>query len=804
MRMRSFLFLSLLIFSSSQAQSTFYSRNDILSAPSSSFNDGLIGFANPANLGFLRQTETRFAWTSDEGKSGGFNNWGFFSGGPGLGFGMYRQNIGDYKVTDYRISTAFGSDAFSTGISYGWSGGDKAMFNREKILSTGSIIRPNRFLSLGLLGNFSLQSNNKEGVGELAVRPFGSPALTLFADGVIQNGVKLKDADWSAGAAVQLVEGLHIVGRYFDSKAATVGLSFSFGRGGISTQSHLDNDNNHMYNSYVVRSGQLRPSFVNKMVPKKSAVLPLNLSGRIDYISFSLFDDNVIKFSTLLKNIKAAANDPTIGAIAVNFSSTVVLPEMAWEVREALKEAQDAGVKIIAFFENASMTNYHLASVADVIVMDPEGILQLPGYVMSRTYMKGTLDKLGIGFDEWRFFKYKSAFENFSRDSFSEADREQRQNYIDSQYELVRKEVGESRGLSELEFDKTVDESMLFTSDLALKKNLVDTLGRWTDLDEILEKILHKSMNKTAPKMLYSNALVKDEWGPKPTIALVYALGECSMNKGIKARWLEKEILKLEKNDNVKAIVFRADSPGGSAMASDLVAQALKKCKAKKPVIITQGQVAGSGGYWISMYGDEIIAGPNTITGSIGVIGGWVWDKGFSDKLGMTFDKVQRGAHADALAGVRLPLIGLQVPARNLTLEEREKIEKFILTMYDSFTAKVAAGRNISVDKVREIAQGHFYSGLDGKKVGLVDRIGGLMTAIAVAKERAGISPDEEINLVEIPKNKGLFDLPLPGVSIKQKVTEDPILRYIQLLTENPGQPLFMMTPDSYPIIENK
>ena len=795
-------FLPIIAFA--QSVSNFYSQTDILMAPSSAFNNGLVGFANPANMAMLRQPDMRFAWTTDGPDAGTFNNWGLFAGGPGLGFGMYRQDFGDYNVTDYKVSTAFGSDVFSAGLSYGWSGGDKALAGRERTLTTGSLYRPNRFLSVGLIGNFSLQSDRKEGIGELAVRPLGSPLLTLFADGVLENGTAFKDANWSTGAAVQVIQGISLVGRYFDTKIATVGISFDFGRSGISAQSHMDRDNNQVYSSYMVRSGQLQPSVFNKLVPKKSAVLPINLKGQVDYLSFSLFDEGNIKFSTLLKNIDAAAKDPQIGAIAINLSASAILPEHTWEIREALKDAQSKGVKIVAFVDRASITQYHLASVADVIVMDPEGLLTLPGYAMSRTYLKGTLEKLGIGFEEWRFFKYKSAMETFSRDSFSDADREQRQDYIDSQYELARKDICESRDFSETEFDSIVDDNMMFTSKLALESELVDTLARWSDFDEIMKNICSRSMRKVDAGDLVPNALVKDQWGPRPTIALVYALGECAMDSGIRGRWLEQEILKLENDDNVKAIVFRADSPGGDAMASDLVAQALKKVKAKKPVIVTQGQVAGSGGYWISMYGDEIIAGPNTITGSIGVIGGWVWDKGFGDKLGMTSDKVKRGAHADYASGVMLPILGLQIPERNLTIEEHDKIEKFIREMYDNFVAKVADGRNMSKEEIYRIAEGHFYSGIDGKEIGLVDKIGGLMTAIAVAKAKAGISPDEEINLVEIPNNKGLFDLPIPFVSIKQKVQQDPVLRYIQLLTENPGEPLFMMTPDTYPKLKEK
>jgi protease-4 len=160
-------------------------------------------------------------------------------------------------------------------------------------------------------------------------------------------------------------------------------------------------------------------------------------------------------------------------------------------------------------------------------------------------------------------------------------------------------------------------------------------------------------------------------WGELPRIAVVYALGECAMDSGIKARTLSKEVDALVEDSGIEAIVFRVDSPGGDAMASDLVAEALKKAKGKKPVIVTQGAVAASGGYWLSMYGDKIVAAPHTITGSIGVIGGWFYNAGLKEKLGMTTDRVQAGDHADIGFGMVLPFLGLGVPDRNLTEWER-------------------------------------------------------------------------------------------------------------------------------------
>jgi len=785
-----------------QAIPGYYSRSSFLFAPPGSFQDGLVGFTNPANLRMIKMFESRFFWSTDGTDLATFNDWGFFTGVRGLGFGMLRQNIGGVKINDYKISSGFGSDAMAMGLAYGWSTGDNYALGREKFLTVSTLIRPFRYLSAGIIGNFSLEGKDREGIMEIGIRPLGTPRVTLFADGALQKDTRLTDAPWSAGAAIQFVPGINLVGRYFDNEAFTVGLTINFGMAGVGTQAHFDSKQNHAYNSYMVRSGGMQPSIFPALFQKNKQYLPINLKGRVDYQKYILFDKKTHRLMDILNTIRAAKNDPRISLLALNLSAIRVLPEHAWEIRKALKNAQKAGKKVVIFIDNAGMTTYHLASVADYIVLDPQGSIQLPGFIMGRTYLKGTLDKLGLGFDEWRFFKYKSAAEALSREDMSEPDREQRQAYIDDWYELVRQDVCQGRNLTPENFDKLVDEEIFFLPDRAQELGLVDTLARWSAIDDVLKNFSGRRLRKTSPMLLLDNTLPSRQWGEKPKIAVVYGLGICAMDEGIRARWLERVFLQLANKKSVKAVVFRVDSPGGDGMASDLVAEALKKCSEKKPVIISQGQVAGSGGYWISMYGDTIVAGPNTITGSIGVIGGWLYDKGFSDKIGMSSDHVQRGAHADLGFGIRLPFIGAQVPARNLTPEERKKVEHLIKKFYDIFVEKVANGRGMPVEEVRKIAEGHFYSGTDGKQVGLVDEIGGLMTALAIAQQRAGISPEEEIEIIEIPKYKGLFQIKVPSFPVQSEIKNDPVLQYIRMVTEHPGQPLPLLLPGSYPTID--
>lgn len=789
-------------FSLAQPLPSYYSRNTFLMSSPAAFGDGLVGFVNPANLAFLNKMETRFYWSTEGTDASSFNDWGYFSGVRGLSFGMSRQNIGGVHMKDYRISTGFGSRGFALGFGYGWSKGDFDALGRERLLTTGAIMRPSRYLSLGLLGNFSLESNAREGVAEIGVRPFGSPRLTLFADGALQKGERLEDAPWSAGAALQLASGVNLVGRSFKGEAFTLGLALNFGRSEIAAQSHFDANQNHAFNSYMLRLGSRQPSFTDALAQRNNRYLPLMLKGRVDYHKFIFGDENTHRFLEILQSIRAAAKDPRTGVIALNLSRAQLLPEHAWEIRAELQHARDSGKKIFVFIDNAEMTTYHLASVADKIFMDPEGTLMLEGYRLGRTYLKGTLEKLGLGFDEWRFFKYKSAMESLSRENMSEADREQYQNFVDDWYELVRGEVSRSRKFTEQTFDQLIDNDVFFLSEQALAKGLVDSLARWSALAETIQKSTGHGMRAISARALQEESASAMQWGERPRLAVVYALGECDLDSGIRARWLERVLLNLAKNRSVKAIVFRVDSPGGDGLASDLVAEALMKCKELKPVIVSQGQVAGSGGYWISMYGDQIIAGPNTITGSIGVIGGWVYDNGISGKLGMTSDVAKRGAHADLGFGVRLPLLGVQVPNRNLTAEEREQVAGIMHKFYDGFVAKVAKGRKLSVERVKEIAEGHFYSGVDGKMLGLVDEIGGLMTALALAQQRAGFDADDEVDVIEIPRNKGFFDLGALFSPLPTRISEDAVLRYLKLMSARPGQPLPMLLPGTYPSLE--
>lgn len=789
-----FILLILLLFlvMPAAAQSTlprYDQRAGFLLAAPSAFDDGLLGFVNPATLGTLTLPELRLGFGTDAGDWNANRHWGLLTGARNAGFGWIRQG----ETDEYRFSLAGGDEGFSLGVGYGWTKGAPV---NHTLVTIGSLIRPSRMVSIGLSGLFSQNHPEREGLFELALRPLGTDRLTLFGDCAADARENLKNSSWSAGAVVKLLPGLHLTARRFDTKTWSAGLSFSLGSAGVAAQSMSGRDEESGRTYYGLRLGGRRESIVAR---KNSCYYTQTLRGGIRYQKFRWFDDESRSLSGLLDDLQGVIDDPAVAGVALNLSGLAAGPEMVWELREKLKAVRQAEKHIIVFLERGGMTEYHLASIADCVVLDPEGMLQLPGYIMGRTFQKEMLEKLGLGFDEWRFFKYKSANESLSRDSMSDADREQRQALLDDRYAVVREDICSARRMTPAQFDALIDSTVVFNGSDALKHGLVDTLSRWIDADKIVAALEKGKKPFISGRKLAKQTMPRLEWGARPKMALVYAVGVCDLESGIKARKLEKIFTDLTKDRSIKAVILRVDSPGGDGLASDLVAEAMKKCSEKKPVIVTQGSVAASGGYWLSMYADTVVSAPFTVTGSIGVIGGWVWNKGLGDKLGLRTDHVQVGDHADLGFGIQLPLVGLEVPDRNLTADERTRMEQLIRSMYSGFVGKVAAGRALSADSVGQIAQGRVWSGLAAQKLGLVDVIGGMEEAIALAKEAAGIPAGREIDLIEYPR-PALFEFSsfFSGVRAKTSPSsaENPEWEYLKTIAGHPGEPLPLLPPD--------
>ncbi|MCI0707595.1 MAG: signal peptide peptidase SppA [Ignavibacteriae bacterium] len=793
---RTLTVLSLLLVTSfiTSAQTSFpsYYQDFQLTSPGA-MKLGLYGYDNPASISFAHQPDVYFTWSDNGVDWNDFNRWGLFTAFNPLGFGFIHQKLPDGYVNDFRLSLAGGSPAFSTGISIGWSRGETRFVERSTHVSLGVISRPNAYLSIGAVGTTSFRERENEVSLDLAFRPLGNEAIALFGDYALRGDQSLKNGGWSAGVATEFLPGVRITGRYFETQAFTVGVQFSFGNAGLTTQEHYDKDGKYQYSTYGVRLGAYDRTVLSKL-SEKQKYLELNMIGGMKYQRFKFFDNSKTLIE-MLESIDAAKTDPAVSGIAMNLSGMNINREMLWELRQELVEFKSTGKHVVVFIDRLGIDSYHFASVADKIVMDSQGTLILEGFVMGRTFVKGTLEKLGIGYDEWRFFEFKSANESLSRDKMSDADRLQRQALIDENYRIARNDICAARGFTHEQFDNMVNNETIYLAQEALAKGLVDTLGRWETVKEVIKQLEGEEKSYTGRGTLAKfNLPPDDRWGSKPTIALIYAIGSCAMDEGIKARTLVKYVEAAVNSPNVRAIVLRVDSPGGDGMASDYIAEALKKAKGKKPVIVSQGYVAASGGYWLSMYADTIIAAPNTITGSIGVIGGWIYDNGLKEKLGFSTDLVKAGEHADLGFGFALPFIGAGLPDRNLTEAERAKAEHLIKSHYTDFVGKVAEGRGMSTDAIHKIAQGRVWTGTDGLNNGLIDGLGGLETAIFVARHRAGIPADEQIEIIEMPEpgwfNTSSFIPKFFGVEAPQP---DPLVEYVKFRLLNNGMPMPML-----------
>jgi protease IV len=771
----------------------YHMHHDFLMTSTGAFKYGLYGFDNPAVLSYVHQPDFYFTWTDVGGSFTDFNKWGLFAAVPHFSFGMIQQESPAGSMTDYRLSTGFGNRSFSAGLGYGWSGGDTEVFGHTKLMTLGFLMRPSRYVSLGAVGYQTFRGKRQQVYTDLAIRPLGNELITLFGDFSMQNEQTVREGIWSAGVVVEPLPGIRITGRAFEFNQYTLGFSFNLGRIGVNAQQRYD-DGRGMYSTYGVRLGAYDRTIMDRVPRRKESWMHLDLHGNLRYRQFRLFDSSNT-LHDILSAIDQAQADPSVSGIVVNLSDMNASRVMKWEVRDRLKDFQRAGKRVVVFFDRGDITDYHLASVADVIVMDPQGMFTVEGFISGGTYIHGTLGKLGIAAEEWRFFEYKSAFEMIARDEMSDADREQRQRIVDQWYELVRSEVAESRGLTDEEFDRLVNEVGIFTPDLALQYGLVDTLARNDKLGELVAAI-----EGTRKPMIGRSSLREriepfdNRWSEPPQIAVIYALGVCDMDDGIAARRLVKDIKKAANDGIVKAIVFRVDSPGGDPLASDVVTTALREAMDEKPVIVSQGAVAASGGYWISMYSDAILAAPNTITGSIGVIGGWVYNDGFKERTGLSTDFVKRGTFADLGFGARLPLIGVQLPDRNLTENEYAIMQNLITNMYKQFVGKVAEGRGVEADDIEPYAEGRIWSGWDGREAGLVDGIGGLTDAIRLAREKAGIGEREEVTIVEYPEagliDPGMFAPRLFGVRAAET---DPFIEHIRFRVRHNGRPLMIL-----------
>ncbi|MGC4072962.1 MAG: signal peptide peptidase SppA [Nibricoccus sp.] len=436
------------------------------------------------------------------------------------------------------------------------------------------------------------------------------------------------------------------------------------------------------------------------------------------------------------------------------------------EARAALEDFKAAKKPVIAYLESATVREAYLASIADELVIDPYGLLLLPGLASQPMYLAGAFEKFGVGVQVTRVGKYKSAIEPLIRRDMSPESREQMQKLLDDVWSDLRRDIATARGITPEKLQSLVDGEGLILPKSALDAGLATRLGYFDEVIEDLKARTGRKGSKESFKQIslgdYAATLGDDKpetdvegktvaTGSKDGhVAIIYAEGAIVDGDGshgeVGGAAFAREIRKLRQDKDVKAIVLRVNSPGGSATASEHIQRELRLAMKDKPVVVSMGAYAASGGYWISAYSDRIYAEPTTITGSIGVFGVQFDIQQLANNLGVTFDRVKTGRFADSVT-----------IARPKTPEELAIVQRMVDWIYDEFVQKVAEARHLPREQVHEIAQGRVWSGSEAVKLGLVDELGGMDAAIAYAAQKAGLAPGFKV--VEFPKKKDLGEL---------------------------------------------
>ena len=472
-------------------------------------------------------------------------------------------------------------------------------------------------------------------------------------------------------------------------------------------------------------------------------------------VKLGISDPKAIGLNEVLADIAKAKTDKHIKGIFLDESAFTPAQATSEEIRNALIDFKTSGKFVIAYSEIYEQSFYYLASVADKVYINPKGIFLFHGFSEQITFLKGALDKLGIEAQIIKVGTYKSAVEPFFLTKMSAANKLQVTSYLGSMYDHFLSGIGESRHISKDSLFEIADNLKIRFPEDALKYHLVDGM-KYKDevLDELKQRtgVDYKRDIKTVNLIDYAKAIPetdkKDKKESKNQVAIIYASGDIIGGDGddnsIGSERVSKALRDARLNDNIKAVVFRVNSPGGSSLASDVIWREVMLTKKAKPVIVSMGDYAASGGYYISCAADSIFAEPNTITGSIGIFAVLPnMQKFFNDKLGVTFDGVKTGKYAD-----------LGDISRPLTPEERDILQNEVNHGYDDFTKAVASGRKKTQEYINSIGQGRVWTGEQAIKIGLVDRLGNISDAIKSAAKMAGL---KNYRLEYYPEQKSIF-----------------------------------------------
>jgi protease-4 len=697
-------------------------------------------FLNPSLLGY-EPSGRIFFFNDTDGDEVTGNGYGMQIGTLGVSY-FKTENMEYYTI-------ASGSEVvegYYLGSSIRWFSG--SVLDPEFDLSL--TIRPLKYFSMAFNFQNAYQSNDDiitTNAG-LAIRPFGDNKLTIEGD-ISYDKHEFKDMFYSLGLSTEIIRGINLNGGYtaqanndsFDP-VYELGLSVSLNNAVLGTRAYRYEDSDRYVNYFS--GGNINPPSFFKM--KNSKIIEIELEG--DYkeevpkgFLTKIFGGGGNSARELINDINRLKNDKEVAGILIKSKKYSMTFASREELRNALEDFKASGKKIYSYFVSASQSGYYLLSVSDKIYMYPEGDLSLEGLGVELMFFKNILDKLGVKMQAIRHGKFKSAVEPFTQDHASEENLEQMDTFISRLDDLLKSSISSGRNMTAEELNGIMDKIPYHTGKSALESKLVDEL--------IIENKLSKAVVKEAG---VKRGIIKSrqylafrdesrQWDGifDRKVAIVYATGSIMTGKSSGGGFMSGDIMgsdttvelirKARKDPNVKAIVLRVDSGGGSGLASDLILTELKLAQEedKKPVIISMGSMAASGGYWISCYGDRIFADKSTLTGSIGVFGLIPSVDSLFTKIGINTQKIKKNKFA------------VQSMFKDLTSDETDFMQMHIDGFYKGFVEKVADARKKTYDEIDTVAEGRVWAGEDALELGLIDEIGDLDDAVRYAVQIAKV-----------------------------------------------------------------
>ena len=746
---------------------------------------------NPAGLGVKRGPQIGFFHTFSDSGFEGNNAWFLSIGGLGFSAEWLGNVTGDtYRKYTLAHGERFIADWLYLGTSCSWFGSRHKEYDHLSSWKVGLLARPFEFLSMGAVAKdlnrptfFGERTEASLDLGA-AVRPLGGiwrDLLTLSVDVCLSQKEKLKDAATRFRAEAEPLDGFTVFGDIDNDGNFGIGGKVSLPN--LAGGSYGSVTKDYEYNRGVVYA-TISGDRYRTLLRRTDNFLEIRISGKIveENSRVGIFGRKKPTMIDLLTDLDRAKNDQTIRGMLLRIDPFDMGLAKTQEIREAILDFKAGGKTVIAFLEQGGDKEYYLATAADKIVLLPTGYLNVNGLAANVTFIKGTLDKLGIVADLEHIGDYKSASDLVTRESMSPTHREVVNSLLDDLHDQITNDIARGRGWTQEQTSSKIDQGP-FTSSEALRAGLVDTLLFYDQMEGLIKsectlgfacrKYPFEPRDVRISHTAYRRRrYYKYSWAIPPKVAVIFATGSIMSGQSgsqfvigdvMGSETMSEAIRKARKDKRIKAIIFRVDSGGGSGIASDVILRELILAREAKPVIVSMSDVAGSGGYWIACAGDTIVSMPATYTGSIGVVSGKVSLEGLYEKIGFSSETIKRGKHA-----------GFYSMARGFTDEEREVVRRQIKEFYDDFVRKVADERDMSEEEVHAVAQGRVWTGRQAKDNGLVDELGGLRLALAIAKEKANLPRDAEVEIVTYPKRR-----PFSGLAGGAVFTSSPDVQSI-------------------------